>query len=177
MSSTLCFFAVVHLTFLVFAYTKYYNMIVGKKVFLCGKNIFQNINGRIYFGFYLSFWPASWWVMILFFRLLIKKYLIMGAYWELHLHYITYYLLISLLFRIENKYEVYAWLATFMIDFWGKILSLLFIILNLSILYKIYSLRREKSKYLIYTAYIIFGVNVIYGIQWLLKELISKIST
>ncbi|VNM58871.1 Uncharacterised protein [Streptococcus pneumoniae] len=44
------------------------------------------------------------------------------------------------------------------------------------ILYKIYSLRREKSKYLIYTAYIIFGVNVVYGIQWLLKELISTIS-
>ncbi|EGP68142.1 hypothetical protein HMPREF9957_0572 [Streptococcus mitis SK1080] len=64
-----------------------------------------------------------------------------------------------------------------MIDFWGKILSLLFIILNLSILYKIYSLRREKSKYLIYTAYIIFGANVLYGIQWLLKELVSKIST
>ena len=63
-----------------------------------------------------------------------------------------------------------------MIDFWGKILSLLFIILNLSILYKIYSLRREKSKYLIYTAYIIFGANVLYGIQWLLKELVSKIS-
>ncbi|BDS59489.1 hypothetical protein PC0007_19520 [Streptococcus pneumoniae] len=56
-------------------------------------------------------------------------------------------------------------------------MSLLFIILNLSILYKIYSLRREKSKYLIYTAYIIFGVNVVYGIQWLLKELISTIST
>ncbi|CGF67477.1 Uncharacterised protein [Streptococcus pneumoniae] len=55
-------------------------------------------------------------------------------------------------------------------------MSLLFIILNLSILYKIYSLRREKSKYLIYTAYIIFGVNVVYGIQWLLKELISTIS-
>lgn len=84
-------------------------MIIGKKVFLCGKNIFQNINGRI--------------------------------------------------------------------DFWRKILSLLFIILNLFILYKIYSLRREKSKYLIYTAYIIFGVNVLYGIQWLLKELISNIST
>ena len=64
-----------------------------------------------------------------------------------------------------------------MIDFGGKILSLLFIILNLSILYKIYSLRREKSKYLIYTAYIIFGANVIYGIQWLLKELVSNIST
>lgn len=44
------------------------------------------------------------------------------------------------------------------------------------ILYKIYSLRREKSKYLIYTAYIIFGVNVVYGIQWLLRELISTIS-
>ena len=64
-----------------------------------------------------------------------------------------------------------------MIDFGGKILSLLFIILNLSILYKIYSLRWEKSKYLIYTAYIIFGANVVYGIQWLLKELVSKIST
>ena len=64
-----------------------------------------------------------------------------------------------------------------MIDFGGKILSLLFIILNLSILYNIYSLRQEKSKYLIYTAYIIFGINVIYGIQWLLRELISKIST
>lgn len=63
-----------------------------------------------------------------------------------------------------------------MIDFGGKILSLLFIILNLSILYKIYSLRREKSKYLIYTAYIIFGANVVYGIQWLLKELVSTIS-
>ena len=85
--------------------------------------------------------------------------------------------MISLLFRIENKYEVYAWLPTFKIDFGGKILSLLFIILNLFILYKIYSLRREKSKYLIYTAYIIFGVNVVYGIQWLLKELISNIST
>ncbi|VFI07503.1 Uncharacterised protein [Streptococcus pneumoniae] len=45
-----------------------------------------------------------------------------------------------------------------------------------SILYKIYSLRREKSKYLTYTAYIIFGVNVVYGIQWLLRELISTIS-
>ena len=44
-----------HLKFLVFAYTNYYNMIVGKKVFLCGKNIFQNIDGRIYFGFYLLF--------------------------------------------------------------------------------------------------------------------------
>jgi len=63
-----------------------------------------------------------------------------------------------------------------MIDFGGKILSLLFIILNLSILYNIYSLRQEKSKYLIYTAYIIFGVNVLYGIQWLLKELVSTIS-
>ena len=152
-------------------------MIVGKKVFLCGKNIFQNIDGLIYFGFYLSFWPASWWVMILFFRLLIKNSLIMGAYLELHLHYITYYSLISLLFRIENKYEVYAWLPTVRIDFGGKILSLLFIALNLFILYKIYSLRREKSKYLIYTAYIIFGVNVIYGIQWLLRELISTISS
>ena len=30
-------------------------MIVGKKVFLCGKIFFKNINGRIYFGFYLSF--------------------------------------------------------------------------------------------------------------------------
>ncbi|VJL20772.1 Uncharacterised protein [Streptococcus pneumoniae] len=50
------------------------------------------------------------------------------------------------------------------------------IILNLFILYKIYSLRREKSKYLIYMVYIIFGVNVVYGIQWLLKELISTIS-
>lgn len=30
-------------------------MIVGKKVFLCGKNIFQNIDGLIYFEFYLSF--------------------------------------------------------------------------------------------------------------------------
>ena len=63
-----------------------------------------------------------------------------------------------------------------MIYFGGKILSLLFIILNLSILYNIYSLRQEKSKYLIYTAYIIFGVNVLYGIQWLLKELVSTIS-
>ena len=44
-------------------------------------------------------------------------------------------------------------------------------------LYKIYSLRQEKSKYLIYTAYIIFGVNVLYGIQWLLRELISTISS
>ena len=100
----------------------------------------------------------------------------MGAYRELHLPYFTCYLLISFLFRIENKVYGYAWLPTFMIDFGGKILSLLFIILNLSILYKIYSLRREKSKYLIYTAYTIFGVNVIYGIQWLLKELISTIS-
>ena len=85
--------------------------------------------------------------------------------------------MISLLSRIENKYEVYAWLPTFKIDFGGKILSLLFIALNLFMLYKIYSLRRKKSKYLIYTAYIIFGVNVLYGIQWLLRELISKISS
>ena len=141
------------------------------------KNIFQNINGRIYFGFYLSFWPASWRVMILFSPLPIKKSLIMGAYLELHLHYITCCLLISLLSRIENKDWDYAWLPTFRIDFGGRILSLLFIILNLFILYKIYSLRREKSKYLIYTAYIIFGVNLIYGIQWLLKELVSNIST
>ena len=34
-----------------------------------------------------------------------------------------------------------------------------------------------EIEYLIYTAYIIFGVNVIYGIQWLLKELILNIST
>ena len=140
-------------------------MIVGKKVFLCGKNIFQNINGLIYFGLYLLFWHASWRVIVLFFHLPIKKSLIMGAYLELHLPYIIYYSLISLLFRIENKYEVYAWLPTFKIDFGGKILSLLFISLNLFMLYKIYSLRREKSKYLIYTAYIIFGVNVIYGIH------------
>ena len=55
LSSAFCFFVVDYLISLVFAYTKYYNMIVGKKVFLCGKNIFQNINGLIYFGFYLSF--------------------------------------------------------------------------------------------------------------------------
>ena len=61
--------------------------------------------------------------------------------------------------------------------FWRKLLSLLFIALNLFILYKIYSLRQEKSKYLIYTTYIIFGVNVLYGIQWLLIELISNISS
>jgi len=42
-----------HLKLLVFAYTKYYNMIIGKKVFICGKNIFQNINGLIYFGLFL----------------------------------------------------------------------------------------------------------------------------
>ena len=30
-------------------------MIVGKKVFLCGKNIFQNTDGLIYFGLYLLF--------------------------------------------------------------------------------------------------------------------------
>ena len=42
-----------HLKLLVFAYTKYYNMIIGKKVFICGKNIFQNTNGLIYFGFFL----------------------------------------------------------------------------------------------------------------------------
>ena len=53
--SSSCFFAVVHLIFLAYAYNKGYNIIVGKKVFLCGKNIFQNINGLIYFGFYLSF--------------------------------------------------------------------------------------------------------------------------
>ena len=35
----------------------------------------------------------------------------------------------------------------------------------------------REIEYLIYTAYIIFGVNVIYGIQWLLKELILNIST
>ena len=148
-------------------------MIVGKKVFLCGKNIFQNINGLIYFGYYLWFWHVSWRVIVIFTPLPIKKSLIMGAYRELHLPYFTCYLLISLLSRIENKYEVYAWQPTVRIDFGGKILSLLFIALNLFILYKIYSLRREKSKYLIYTAYIIFGVNVIYGIQWLLRELIS----
>lgn len=33
-----------------------------------------------------------------------------------------------------------------------------------------------EIEYLIYTAYIIFGVNVVYGIQWLLRELISTIS-
>ena len=53
LSSAFCFFVVDYLISLVFAYTKYYNMIVGKKVFLCGKNIFQNINGLIYFGYYL----------------------------------------------------------------------------------------------------------------------------
>ena len=146
-------------------------------MFLCGKNIFQNIDGLIYFGFYLSFWPASILVTMICFLSIIKKSLFEVVSGGLYLLYINCYLLINLLFQIENKYEVYAWLPTFKIDFGGKILSLLFIILNLSILYKIYSLRREKSKYLIYMAYIIFGVNVIYGIQWLLKELISKIST
>ena len=42
-----------HLKFLVFAYTKCYNTIIGKKVFICGKNIFQNINGLTYSGYYL----------------------------------------------------------------------------------------------------------------------------
>ena len=37
--------------------------------------------------------------------LTIKKSLIMGAYRELHLPYFTCYLLISLLFRIENKMD------------------------------------------------------------------------
>lgn len=58
----------------------------------------------------------------------------------------------------------------------GLILEEDFVSIIYYFLYKIYSLRREKSKYLIYTAYIIFGVNVVYGIQWLLKELISTIS-
>ena len=107
------------------------------------------------------------------FLLIIKKSLFEVVSGGLYLLYINCYLLINLLFQIENKYEVYAWLPTFKIDFGGKILSLLFIALNLFMLYKIYSLRREKSKYLIYTAYIIFGVNVLYGIQWLLRELIS----
>ena len=148
-------------------------MIVGKEVFLCGKNIFQNIDGQIYFGLYLSFWPASILATMICFLSIIKKSLFVVVYGDLYLPYFTCYLLISLLSRIENKYEVYAWLPTVRIDFGGKILSLLFISLNLFMLYKIYSLRREKSKYLIYTAYIIFGVNVIYGIQWLLRELIS----
>ena len=47
------FFVGDHLIFFVFAYIKCYNIIVGKKVFLCGKNISQNINGLIYFGYYL----------------------------------------------------------------------------------------------------------------------------
>ena len=55
LSSAFYFFVDDYLISLVFAYTKYYNIIVGKKVFLCGKNIFQNINGLIYFGFYLLF--------------------------------------------------------------------------------------------------------------------------
>ena len=108
---------------------------------------------------------------------IIKKSLFEVVSGDLYLPYFTCYLLINLLFQIENKYEVYAWLPTFKIDFGGKILSLLFIALNLFMLYKIYSLRREKSKYLIYTAYIIFGVNVLYGVQWLLRELISTISS
>ena len=141
------------------------------------KNIFQNINGLIYFGFYLLFGSASIQVTMICFLSIIKKSRFEGVSGDLYLPYINCYLLISLLSRIENKVQGYAQLCTFRIDFWRKILSLLFIILNLFILYKIYSLRREKSKYLIYTAYIIFGVNVIYGIQWLLKELISNIST
>ena len=152
-------------------------MIVGKKVFLCGKNIFQNIDWLIYFGFYLSFWPASILVTMICFLSIIKNSLFVVVSGDLYLPYFTCYLLINLLFQIENKYEVYAWLPTVRIDFGGKILSLLLIALNLFILYKVYSLRREKSKYLIYTAYIIFGINVIYGIQWLLKELISNISS
>lgn len=80
-------------------------MIIGKKVFLCGKNIFQNINGRIYFEFYLLFLHASWRVIVIFTPLPIKKSLIMGAYRELHLPYSTCYLLISFLFRIENKWR------------------------------------------------------------------------
>ena len=80
-------------------------MIVGKKVFLCGKNIFQNINGLIYFGYYLWFCHHSRWGIVLFFHLPIKKSLIMGAIWGLHLPHFTCYLLINLLFRIENKWR------------------------------------------------------------------------
>ena len=80
-------------------------MIVGKKVFLCGKNIFQNINGLIYFGYYLWFCHHSRWGIVLFFHLPIKKSLIMGAIWGLHLPHFTYYSLINLSFRIENKWR------------------------------------------------------------------------
>ena len=53
--SSSCFFVVDYFIFLARAYIECYNIIVGKKVFLCGKNIFQNIDGLIYFGFYLLF--------------------------------------------------------------------------------------------------------------------------
>ena len=101
--SSLCFFVVAYLILLVSAYTKCYNMIIGKKVFLCGKNIFQNINGLIYFGYYLLFWHASILVTMICFLSIIKKSLFEVVSGDLYLHYITYYLLISLLSRIENK--------------------------------------------------------------------------
>ena len=97
------FFLLDYLIFLVFAYIKYYNKIIGKKVFLCGKNIFQNIDGLIYFGFYLSFWPASILVTMICFLSIIKKSLFVVVSGDLYLPYFTCYLLISLLSRIENK--------------------------------------------------------------------------
>ena len=102
-SSSSCFFVVAYLIFLVFAYIKYYNMIIGKKVFLCGKNIFQNIDGLIYFGFYLLFWPASILVTMICFLSIIKNSLFVVAFGVWYWPYITYCSLISLLSRIENK--------------------------------------------------------------------------
>ena len=103
LSSALYFLVVDYLISLVFAYIKCYNMIIGKKVFLCGKNIFQNINGLIYFGYYLSFWPASILVTMICFLSIIKKSLFVVVPGDLYLPYFTCYLLISLLSRIENK--------------------------------------------------------------------------
>ena len=100
LSSALYFFVVDYLISLVFAYTKYYNMIIGRRCSYVEK----------YFSKYK--WTDLFWILFVILTCLlagnsnlyplpIKKSLIMGAYRELHLPYSTCYLLIS--FYFESK--------------------------------------------------------------------------
>lgn len=53
----------------------------------------------------------------------------------------------------------------------GHNMNLLLIILNLLALYIIYSLRNDRSKYLIYLGYILFSGSLILSVLGLIKEL------
>ena len=93
-------------------------MIVGKKVFLCGKNIFQNINGRIYF-----------WILFVILTCLLagNSNLYPLTHQEISYHgclsgitLALFHLLFidKFLFRIENKMEKLK--ALNVLDFWDR---------------------------------------------------------